>query len=372
MNLERSRRLEQRDFKLDRMHALLRELNDPHRDFQAVQIAGSKGKGSVAEMTTAALTACGYAVGIYTSPHLVDVRERIRINDRMIDESSFASLVARVEEASRALDVDPSYFEVLTAVAFLHFAEQAVDVAIVECGMGGRLDSTTVLNPLVCAIAEIQLEHTAVLGSTLEQIAAEKAGIFKPGAMAISVPQSPGVRDVLLRIAEEVGCTLEFVGEEIDYSFRFEASPELGPHVRICLSTDANEFEHIPVPLKGQHQAMNCALSLAILDRLSRRQFDTPTRDVADGLARTPNHGRLEQIHDRPRVLIDGAHNPDSINAMVRAIGAHIRYDSMVVIFGCARDKDIDGMLEGIALGADKVIFSRTSDNPRAADPVDL
>jgi dihydrofolate synthase/folylpolyglutamate synthase len=377
VNLERAlpSRIGPDAFKLDRMAALLEALGNPQRDVRCVHIAGSKGKGSVVEMTASCLSACGYATGVFTSPHLVDVRERIRINADQIGYPAFARACQRVAHAAESLKKslgEVSYFECLTAMALCHFAEEAVDVAVFEVGLGGRLDATNLVHPDVTAITAIQLEHTQLLGDTLEKIAAEKAGIFKPGVTALTIPQAEPVMEVFQAHAASVGAPLEVVGKDVDFSYRFEASPELGPHARVCLTTPRSNFEHLAVPLKGEHQALNCGLALAILDKLRDRGFETPERQVAEGLARTPANGRMEIISRSPRILIDGAHTPDSVHALVKSIGANIRYDSMVVIFGCASDKDTKAMLAKLALGADKVIFTRAGGNARAMDPREL
>lgn len=376
-NFERVRRerIDADAFKLDRLRAILDRLENPQRDLKFVHIAGSKGKGSTVEMLASALEACGYAVGVFTSPHLIDVRERIRLGRAVIPEGAFSAAMSRVRGASEALPKkhgEATYFELLTAAAFVYFAEQAVDLAVLETGLGGRLDCTNVVMPEVCGLTEIQLEHTSILGDTIEAIAREKAGIMKPGVTAITAPQKPEVIEVFREVAEQTGATLAVLGEDVEYSCRFESSHDRGPHARICVSTERSEFEHISVPLGGEHQAANCGLALAILDKLRERGFETPERDVAAGLARTPSNGRMEVIHRQPRVMIDGAHNPESVEALVRAIGAQVKYDSMVVIFGCAADKDIGGMLEQIGRGADKIIFTRSGENARAADPAGL
>ncbi|MFG0326585.1 MAG: bifunctional folylpolyglutamate synthase/dihydrofolate synthase [Phycisphaerales bacterium JB037] len=363
------------EFKLDRMRALLDKLDNPERDSRFVHVAGSKGKGSVVEMLASSLGACGYAVGVFTSPHLVDVRERVRIGPTWIDEESFVSLLARTAEADASLPAKlgrSTFFELITAVGLLYFAQQAVDLAVMEVGLGGRLDSTNVIMPEVCALTAIQLEHTAILGDTLAKIAFEKAGIMKPGVPAITVPQPPEVLEVFKSRAEEVQAPLHVLGESIDFTDRFESSPDLGPHVRVCVSGPGGGYEHLAVPLQGHHQAANCGLSLAVLDMLRTRGFDAPERDVAIGLAATPRLGRLEQIWESPRIFVDGAHTPESLEALIKSIGSHIRYDSMVLVFGCAADKNIDAMLDRVAMGADKVIFTKAADNPRAAKPEDL
>lgn len=364
-----------RVFQLERMRALCDALGRPQTTFRSVHIAGSKGKGSTCEMAASCLEACGYTVGVYTSPHLVDISERIRINQSRISPAEFTELLGRAAVAAESLPKslgECTHFELMTAVAFLHFAEQAVDIAIIEVGMGGRGDATNVIEPAVCGIAAIQLEHTQILGSTLEQIAREKAGIMKRGVPCVCVPQPKEVLAVFRAVAQETGATLDVLGEDIDYSYRFESSPELGPHAKVVVTTARSTFEHLPVPLRGEHQAANCGLALAILDKLRGLGLDTPEGQVALGLARTPCWGRLELVHPRPRVFIDGAHNPESVHALMRAIGSQIKYDSLVAVFGCAADKDIPRMMANLALGADKVIFTRATDSPRAMDPRDL
>jgi dihydrofolate synthase / folylpolyglutamate synthase len=377
VDLERTRqtRAVADQFKLDRMHVLMEQLGNPHQAVRFVHVAGTKGKGSTCEMTASCLEACGYTVGIYTSPHLVDIRERIRINRKMVSHADFTRLVGRVREAAAAVEAAhgaATFFELVTAMAFLHFAEQAVDIAVIEVGLGGRLDSTNVITPEVAAVTSISLDHTQILGDTVELIAREKAGIFKPGVPAVTVAQKPGVVEAMREVAGSVGCVLQVVGQEIDFSVRFENSPGKGPHARVCLETPRNTFEHLRVPLRGEHQATNCGLALAILDKLAERGFCSPESRVTVGLEQTELPGRLELAWGSPRIILDGAHNEDSVRCLMRAVGAHVPYDSMVVVFGCCADKDIGAMLSQISLGADKVIFTKSSTNPRAADPREL
>ncbi|MEM9373185.1 MAG: folylpolyglutamate synthase/dihydrofolate synthase family protein [Planctomycetota bacterium] len=358
--------------KLDRMDALMEQLGDVHRGLRLVHIAGSKGKGSASEMIASCLQSSGYVTGLFTSPHLLDVRERIRIGGRLVDEAIFDQGLARVRDAADAIEAEHgacTFFEVITALALLVFAEQAVDVAVLEVGLGGRLDCTNIVDPDVVGLTSIQLEHTDVLGDTIEQIAAEKAGVIKPGVTAVSVPQEAAVLEVFRAQAGSVGAELKVLGEDVVYSRRFEASHDRGPHPKVCVGEEGVGFEHLSVPLLGEHQAENCGLALAVLCELREKGFELSERSVAAGLEQTPRRGRLEQIHDRPRVVVDGAHTPESVRESLRAVGAHMRYDSMVVVFGCARDKDIGGMLSELVRGADKVIFTRSSQNPRAAEP---
>jgi dihydrofolate synthase/folylpolyglutamate synthase len=372
-NFERMRivRYNSQNFDLDRMRSLLRRIGNPQDEFKSIHIAGTKGKGSTCAMIASMLQACGLKVGLYTSPHLVDVRERIQINGEMIPQAEFARLVRLVAPHVNRIKPTPSYFDVLTAVAFKHFAEEEVEIAVVETGLGGRLDSTNVIKPEITAITSISKDHMAQLGHTLPKIAEEKAGIFKKGVIAITVTQDPGVEDVLKRVAEKVGAPLDIAGKTIEFSYRFESSRLQGPHNRVCLTTPNSKYEHLAVPLLGEHQAINCGLALSVIDRLKAKGMQLNDAKVMEGLAKTSVPGRMEMISTNPRILVDGAHNAASIDAMMRAIGQHIPYDSMVVIFGCCSDKDVSGMLERITSGADKVIFTPVN-NVRTADPEEL
>ena len=373
-NFERLRivRYNTQNFDLDRMRTLLRRLGNPQDEFKSVHIAGTKGKGSTCAMIASMLEACGYKVGLYTSPHLTDVRERIQINGEMISQAEFARIVKTVEPIVEKMRPRPTYFDVLTAIAFKYFTEEQVDIAIVETGLGGRLDSTNVLKPEVTGITSISMDHMAQLGPTLAKIAEEKAGIFKAGIPAISVQQDPEADVVLKRVAEKNGTQLDVTGQTIEFSYRFESSRMQGPHNRVCLTTPNSKFEHLAVPLLGEHQAINCGLALSVIDRLKTRGFGNIIDAKAmEGLARTTVPGRMEMLNQMPRVVVDGAHNAASLDAMLRAIGQHIPYDSMVIIFGCCADKDVPGMLGRIAAGADKVIFTRVN-NIRTADPNEL
>ncbi|MGD0464393.1 MAG: folylpolyglutamate synthase/dihydrofolate synthase family protein [Tepidisphaeraceae bacterium] len=359
------------NFNLDRMRALLKKLGNPQDHFRSIHVAGTKGKGSTCAMISAMLVANGYKVGLYTSPHLVDVRERIVIDGGMIPQANFARLVRLVEPMVNRLKPTPTYFDVLTAIAFKYFADNKVDLAVVEAGLGGRLDSTNVIQPEVTAITSISHDHMAQLGPTLGHIATEKAGIFKRGIPALSVVQDPQAEAAMKKIAEKVGAPLDFTGQTIEFSYRFESSRMLGPHNRVCLTTPNSKFEHLAVPLIGEHQAINCGLALAVMDRLKSRGIAINDSRAMEGLAKVTIPGRMEMLSQTPRVIVDGAHNAASLDAAMKAIGQHIPYDSMVVIFGCCGDKDVPGMLERITGGADKVIFTRI-DSVRSADPHEL
>ena len=373
-DFERARSVKygEQTFKLDRMRKLLELLGNPHEKIKTVHVAGTNGKGSTVAMVASMLRTSGYAVGVYTSPHLIDIRERVQIDGQMIGKNDFVEVVRTVAKAAEKLGEQATFFELMTAAAFAHFAEQAVDIAVIEVGLGGRLDSTNVITPLVSIVTGIDLDHTKLLGATKAQIAREKAGIFKKGVPALFFEQDPEVDAVIREVAADVGADLRIVNKDIEFSSRFCVTPDLGPHTRVCMYTKTSRLEHVPVPLPGEHQAANCGLAMAAVDVLKSFGFELPEDKLTAGLAATKVPGRMDVVSARPRILCDGAHNPAAMSALMRCVGAHVPYDSMVCIFGCCADKDIGEMIDKVNLGADKVIFTRAATTPRAASPEDL
>ena len=358
---------------LTRVKRLLTDLAHPEKAFRSVHIAGSKGKGSTATMLAEMLRGNGLKVGLYTSPHILDLRERIVVNGEQISEQDITALIAKVAKLSAGYPEaeQPTYFEVLTAVAFEYFRAKGIDIAVVETGLGGRWDATNVLSPEVCGITSISYDHMAQLGNTLSKIAEEKAGIFKENVPIVSAPQHADVKKTLRRIAKEAKSPILFAGDEITFSYRFEASRASGPQARIGISTPTSHFDHLVVPLVGEHQAVNCGVALGVLDQLKGRGMTINDEASIAALSKVKLEGRMEMVCENPRVLIDGAHNAASIEALMRAIGQNVPYDSMVVIFGCCADKDVAGMLRQIQLGADKIIFTGIK-SPRSAEATDL
>jgi len=359
-------------FSLDRMNRLLKNFGNPHKKLATVHIAGTKGKGSTCIMLAEMLISNDYKVGLYTSPHVMDLRERICVNGKMISEAAMVRLTKKIAPVvTKMADDPPTFFEILTAIAFQYFIIQNVDLAVVETGLGGRLDSTNVLTPEAIGITTLSIDHQHQLGDDLAKIAKEKAGIFKEGVPAVTVQQESEAMRVLKREANRAGSPLRITGKDIDFSYRFESSRNLGPHNRVCVTTDISRFEHLPVPAFGAHQAVNCGLALSLLDTLKIRGYEIDDTQAMAGLAKTKLPGRMEIIHENPRVLVDGAHNADSIRAFIQATGQHVPYDSMVVIFGCCDDKDVEGMLQQLRYGADKVIFTQIK-SPRSIFPDEL
>ncbi|MHC4061801.1 MAG: bifunctional folylpolyglutamate synthase/dihydrofolate synthase [Planctomycetota bacterium] len=345
-------------FNLRRMERLLSLVGNPHKKVHTAHIAGTKGKGSTATMLAKMLEANNYKVGLYTSPHVVSLHERIMVNSAMIKKSEMLGLLNRVYAPveKMAKNDSPTFFEIMTVMAFMHFVDAGVDIAVIETGLG---------------ITSLSIDHHHQLGTTIDSIAREKAGIFKRGVPAVTVQQEPAAMRVLKSHATTVKTPLSITGADIDFSYRFETSREHGPHTRVCLTTQTSRFEHLRVPLHGKHQAINCGLALAMLDKLKSSGYKIDNEKATEGLNRVSLMGRMEMIWDDPRVMIDAAHNAASIHALMHATGQNIPYDSMVVIFGCNSDKDIEGMLRELQYGADKVIFTR-SNSAKAMPPRDL
>ena len=357
-------------FKLDRMKKLLWAIGDPQEKVAMIHVAGTVGKGSTVAMICAMLQGNGYTVGAYTSPHLTDIRERVVVNGEMVQEGTFTELLKVVVQAATKNDLTPTFFELITAVAFKHFADEAVDIAVIETGLGGRLDSTNVIMPLMTLITKIDLDHMHILGKTVEEIAREKAGIFKSSIPAISAHQTEAITTVLKDCAEATGTDVRVIAQEIEFSARFGGGSDGKQHTRICVITEDAQYMHIPVPLHGEHQATNCALAIAAIDQLKKLGYTFNDIDMYDSLAKTTIDGRMEVVWERPKILVDGAHNPTSLQTLIKSVGAHIPYDSMICVFGCCQDKDVAGMLERISLGADKIIFTKAVGNPRASEPL--
>ncbi len=379
------------DLKLDRMLHLLELLGNPHRDLRIVHIAGSKGKGSTAAMLAAVLGRAGCRTGLFTSPHLCRVEERIQIDQRPIGPGELTALLGEVRDAVRVLDGRPdpagsvTFFEVATAVGFLHFARRRVDAAVVEVGLGGRFDSTNVCRPLVSLITSISLDHTAQLGNRPAQIAMEKAGIVKPGRPALSGARDPEARPVIEDICRQRGAPLRQLGVEIRYRHeagRVDADAVSWPRVQV--TTDRRSWPAMPLGLLGEHQAANAALAVAAVEELRAEGFAIPDRAVADGLAGVRWPARLEVFGRRPLLVLDCAHNVASAEALVETLltsfpplrgaadGPGQPRGKRVLVFAGSSDKDLPGMLAVLAPHFAHVYLTRYQHNPRSVPPDDL
>lgn len=360
--------------RLDVMRSLLAVLDNPQQHWLAIHIAGTKGKGSVAAMMDAALREAGHTTGLYTSPHLVTIRERVRIGGRKISPTGLIDAAEKVRQAISELNANdlrqPTFFEVYTALAFQAFADAGVDVAVIEAGLGGRLDATNVITPMVTVITSIDLDHTHILGNTVQEIAAEKAGIIKPGTPVVIARQTPEVHDVLAERAAQVGAPLLTAPDVAEFGPVSplpvpEASNDFQPPTeRFVLSTDTGPLE-VHCALAGYHQANNAATAYAALQALADDGFTVSSTQFQTALAQLQWPARFQVARARPWLIIDCAHNPASARALTSALHRHLEYDKLTMVVGISADKDIKQILGILCPAADRVIVTQ-ADNPRA------
>jgi dihydrofolate synthase/folylpolyglutamate synthase len=314
-------------------------------------------------MIAAGLQAAGYKTGLYTSPHLVTLRERIQVDGKPILKRELESLVARMRPHVEVVDHDKTYgelstFELLTAAAFMQFQQKAVDFQVLETGLGGRLDATNVITPEVCVITSISLDHTEVLGDTIAKIAAEKAGIIKPGRPVVSSPQPEEAAEVIRETCKKKGARLISVGSEVIW--RKLDSDLSGQSLEV---QGLKGSYRITIPLLGAHQLQNAAAAVATLEVLG-----LPRKSIEAGLAKTNWPGRLQILRRRPLLVVDGAHNRDSASKLKEALKEYFHFDHLILIIGTSADKDVSGIVEELAPLANTVIVTR-SRHPRATKP---
>jgi len=370
-------------FSLTRMVAFMHALGDPQNRYPVIHVAGTKGKGSVAALCTSALRAGGYRTGFYTSPHLNDFRERAQVNGEYIPREALAEIVSEMQPLV-AQHPGMTMFELSTALAFLHFARQQVEVAVIEVGLGGRLDATNVVQPVVAVISSLSYDHTYLLGNTLGEIATEKAGIIKPGVPVVTAAQAPEALAALERIAAERGAPLERVGRDWHYRAvahsldgqTFEVWSEAEQRQLNALHAQGhalsdwrpNRFE---LPLLGQHQVENATLAYAALS-IARRQ-GLPLSDGAfrTGFRQVVWPGRFEILSREPFMVVDGAHNRDSARRLAATLQDYFPGRRVCLIFGASSDKDVAGMLAELLApggGVAQVIMAQAV-HPRALEP---
>jgi len=350
---------------LEAIQALLDRLDHPERRYPSLHIGGTNGKGSTAAMAASMLQAAGYRVGLYTSPHLVDFRERILVNGTMISEERVADLTDRVR-AVCGESHEPTFFEFTTAMAFQHFADAGIDVAVVEVGLGGRFDATNVLAPVAIAITNVALDHQEYLGETIGEIAYEKAGIIKSGVPVVIGRVSSEAVTVLSRVAGERGAPLSRLHGDFKVSGKSPA--------RFQYEGLKESYDELPCPLAGRHQLDNAACALALLEAASERGLPVSEEAVREGLRTVRWGGRLETVESRPQFVLDGAHNPDAA-AVVAEYVADIRQkrsgSRVVLVWGMMRDKDCEGFLDHLLPHVDEVIVTQAR-VPRAASAQEL
>lgn len=349
-----------REYNLRTMEALLQALGRPHTRYPVLHVAGTKGKGSVCILLEAALRSKGYRTGLYTSPHLRHMLERIQIDGRPVSRSEF---VRAVNAMAPVLDrLRPTYFELMTAAAFYLFAEASVDYAVVEVGLGGRLDSTNVVRPAVSIVNTVDYDHMDKLGNTLQEIAFEKAGIIKRCTPCVVGPQSPEALQVIRKTADRLEAPLRVFGE--DYGVR-RVSLDAARRKMSCRVRGAWGVATVTLPFAGLHQARNAAAAAEALAQIG--ELDAR---ALRGMSRAEFPGRFQIIRGRPQIVVDAAHNPVSVRALIGSLDLLVPR-RVVLVFGVAKDKDYRSMLQALAPYCDGFVLTRAR-SPRAVEPAEL
>ena len=352
-------------YNLDRVRHLLALLGNPQQGFRPVHIAGTKGKGSTAAMVESILRAAGYRTGLYTSPHLHTFRERIQAGGELISEADVVRMVADTQYLVAQVP-EITTFEVMTALAFAWFAEQGVEYAVLEVGLGGRLDATNVVDPEVAIITSISYDHTAILGDTLPLIATEKAGIVKPGVPVVSAPQVAEALAVIEAVCLQSRAPLTLVGRD----WTWELGEAMGglEGQSFAVRHGSEVWRELWIPLLGEHQVVNATTALAAVWLLREAGARVPEAATRHGLRSLRWPGRIEVLGRAPLVVADSAHNGDSARKLMAALQAHCLFRRLIVVWGASADHATPELIDALLAEADRSIAARTQ-HPRAADP---
>jgi dihydrofolate synthase / folylpolyglutamate synthase len=369
------------ELRIGRMRRLLRLLGDPHSGLRIIHVAGTKGKGSTAAMTAAALTASGVRTGLFCSPHLHRLEERFAIDGQLPSAGELVSLTDSIRPVVAHFDAaspfhgnrGPTFFEITTAMGLLHFARRGAQAVVLEVGVGGRLDSTNVVRPLLSVLTTISLDHTRQLGSTLAAIASEKAGILKRGRPAVSGVRGSEPRESIHRLARARRVRLRELDVDFGYTFHPPEQPLVQPTAgRVSVQTWRSDWGQIELPLMGAHQALNASVALASLDALAEQGLEIGRDAVGHGFATLSWPARIEVMAERPWLVIDGAHNVASAEALAATLRVCFPQTRRTLIFGTTRDKDLAGQLRTLLPLFDTVIATRYIENPRAVPPEEI
>ena len=368
-----------RHMKLDRMRELLTRLGNPDAGLPIVHVAGTKGKGSTSAMVAGILRNAGYETGLFSSPHLERIEERFVVNGVPCSSEELVALVEQLRPIVEQMDredategsLGTTYFDLTTAIALLLFAQRKVDIAVLEVGLGGRLDSTNVCQPAITVITSISLDHTKQLGETVEEIAAEKAGIIKPGVPVLCGPLEPGPREVIAEIARQHGSRMSEAGDDFHYTYHppkdYEKHDRLG---RLDFSGDLGsedaELTGIPLRMLGEHQAENAALAIAITARLRKQGWSISSDAIRATFSKLVLPGRIELVRRHPAVVLDVAHNVAAVEALVDVITTSFTCKQRILILAATKDKDVRGIVRTLVPHFQRIIVSEYQINPRA------
>lgn len=350
------------DLRLDRMERALALFDHPEKKFPSLHIAGTNGKGSTSAMLQAMLGQAGYRAALYTSPHLASFTERIRVGDEEIAPDEVVALAEEIQRSIERADVRLTFFEFVTAMAFIYFARRTVDIAVIEVGLGGRLDATNVIAPLACAITTVSKDHEAYLGPDELSIGREKGGIIKPSVPVACGKVSPSVAELLKDIARERGAPSYFLASDFGFSLK---NGGLFDYTGI-----KERYSNIELALRGRHQRANASVALAVLE-LVREQFPVDEDALRRGLRAVQWPGRLEVMLERPTVILDGAHNAEGVRALIDEIKDLRQGRKVKLLFATMADKEWQLMIRALAATVDEIVFTRVQ-MERSADPEQL
>jgi len=355
-------------FDLNRMIDFMRILGNPQNSFPSIHVAGSKGKGSICAMLTSILNENGMKTGFYSSPHMIDFTERIQIGNKQITKSDFVEYTTEFKKI-KSMVPEISTFELTTAMAFKYFFDKNVDLAVIEVGMGGRFDATNIINPIISVIASISIDHRKILGNTIAKIAREKAGIIKKDTPVVVAPLRKSAEQVILRIAKEKHARVYSVRDLYDYQYlKFGLD---GQYFSIHEKLSDIKVGKFFLPLIGNHQVINAVVAFSVINVLQKNGWGIQANAIEAGFKNVDWPGRFEILQKEPLVIIDGAHNPDSFNKLVRTIKKYLSVKKIIFIFGVSEDKDVKNMLRIIYPVCQYLILT-SSEHPRAIPSEDL
>ena len=365
LSITRNLRYSPDKFDLSRMYGLMSSLGDPQLNYDVVHVAGTKGKGSICAMTASIMKEAGYKVGFYSSPHMIDFRERIKVNNNEISKESLTNYVMKLRQIFNNVE-KISTFEIITAIAFKYFADQQVDIAVIEVGMGGRLDATNVVQPILTIISPVSHDHMKILGNTIAKIAKEKAGIIKKSIPVILSGQKKSAKEEIEIIANRNGSLIidtskKYTFEQINYSLEKQSFiiKENLIHPR---DTCGPIYE---IPLLGDHQIHNAITAFACVMRLRKLGYEINESALKNGFSRVEWQGRFEVVYQKPLIIVDGAHNRDSFRKLRDTIKKYLAGKKVILIFGASEDKEVKLMVKIIKPYVDHFIFTK-SEHPRA------
>ena len=365
------------NFNLKRMEKLLSAVGNPHKRGTYVHITGTKGKGSTAIMIASVLKESGLKTGLFTSPHLVYLGERMKVNDEMISQEMLIQLINELKpyierERFREITHSPTFFDTITAIALTYFERKKVDISVLEVGMGGRLDSTNVVSPQICIITPIGYDHTDTLGHTLDRIAYEKSGIIKEGIPVVSSTQEHEALSIISKTCKEKKARLRLVGRDILITDIKKTRKDGSYGTECMISTWRNKYKNVFLPLIGQHQVENCATAIGALETLSENGvIKIDNEAVINALAKVKCPARIEVVSKKPLIILDTAHTVSSMKFLRESIKENFSFKRLICVIGLSADKDIEGVLREITCVSDELIFTRTN-NPREAEPKQL